>query len=322
MRFSGTDLKDYYYSYKVSAARAARNALSMPLSPAQARHLTAYRTVLATDQKCYPCLRTMAMGDSNAVELGQLCHVRIGLRSNIFSPSELLTIHGRAPRGPVAAGIIIDDVLFAEQMSHEDAADVGDGTRYSEGARRLHGLCEEYLNKGLNPHPKKTFQDTVETDIWGAHLNGDSGIFRPSARRLVPLVHVTTQVAKMGVCSVAMMEVLCGAWMSILQFRRRVMCLLDLCYAVQVGREQEEILKLPAAAVAELWVLVALSPLAATDIRAQSLPDLFLSDASENAVAGVRARISMEFSREMQRHCLLRGAWSRLLSPWQVWLHR
>eukprot|EP00438_Fugacium_kawagutii_P018528 Skav213254 [mRNA] locus=scaffold1311:39874:44557:+ [translate_table: standard] len=322
LRFSGTDLKDYYYSYKVSSARSRRNALRLPLQPAQVQHLMAYRSELDEDRVVYPCLRTMAMGDNNAVELGQLCHIQLGLQSNSFTPSELLCIHGRAPRGPMAAGIIIDDVLLAEQLSWEEASAAEEGNLLTEGAKRLSGLCEEYLDKGLNPHPKKTFRDAKETDIWGAHLNGDSGIVRPSARRLVPLLHVTVQVARLGLCSVAMLEVLCGAWISILQFRRRMMCLLDICYAMQVGRERDELIQLPGAALAELWVLIALAPLAATNVRAESMTDIFLTDASEEVVAGVRASVGFCFAKELQRHCLLRGAWSRLLSPWQSWLKR
>lgn len=241
LRFSGTDLKDYYYSYKVTAARARRSAFRLPLTPAQARRLRAYHHDLDEDKFCYPCLRTMAMGDNNAVELGQLCHVHIALHSQVFTPSEILSIHGRAPRGSIAAGIIIDDVLFAEKMTKDAAAEVAGGEVLTEGARRLGALCEEYLNKGLNPHPRKTFKDMEEVDIWGAHLNGNSGVIRPSARRLVPLLNVTIQIARMGLCTVAMLEVLCGAWISILQFRRRMMCLLDLCYAMQVGRSLDSI---------------------------------------------------------------------------------
>eukprot|EP00435_Cladocopium_sp_Y103_P037015 s110_g9.t1 len=322
MRFSGTDLKDYYYSYKVSAARAHRNALRLPLLPAQARHLAAYRPELELeqDQLIYPCLKTMAMGDNNAVELGQLCHVKIGLHCGVFAPSDLLCIHGRAPRGLLAAGVVIDDVLFAEQIPCRENAREGQMDGLTEGAKRLSALCEEYLNKGLNPHPKKTVREAAETDIWGAHINGDSGIIRPAARRLVPLLHVTVQVARLAVASVALLEVLCGAWMSILQFRRRMMCLLDLCYAAQVERERCDVIALSAEAVAELWMLVILSPLAATDLKAQSIDEIFLTDASEDAVAGVKAVVGKTFTAELQRHCLTRGAWARLLSPWQLWL--
>ena len=79
------------------------------------------------------------MGDCNAVELGQRAHVELCLKSRIFSPFELLTAQGRAPRGAMAAGIVIDDVILAEQLPCEADA------LQSEGVRRLNALCEEYL---------------------------------------------------------------------------------------------------------------------------------------------------------------------------------
>ena len=100
------------------------------------------------------------------------------------------------------------------------------------------------------------------------------------------------------------------------------MCLLDLCYAAQAERDRADLVSLSPEIVAELWMLVILSPLAATDLRAQSIDEIFLTDASEDAVAGVRAKVGKIFMTELQRHCLTRGAWSRLLSPWQLWLKR
>ena len=54
------------------------------------------------------------MGDSQAVELGQCAHINLGIAAGAFHQSELLTIHGRAPRGAIACGVVIDDVLIAE----------------------------------------------------------------------------------------------------------------------------------------------------------------------------------------------------------------
>ena len=58
----------------------------------------------------------MAMGDNNAVELGQGAHVLLGMQSGLIAAEELLTIHSRAPRGRLACGIVIDDILFAEKV--------------------------------------------------------------------------------------------------------------------------------------------------------------------------------------------------------------
>ena len=56
------------------------------------------------------------MRDTEALEIGQKVHIKLGLTSRAFSSYELLTVHGRAPRGDIAAVIVIDDVLIAEQV--------------------------------------------------------------------------------------------------------------------------------------------------------------------------------------------------------------
>ena len=67
-------------------------------------------------------------------------------------------------------------------------------------------------------------------------------------------------------------------------------------------------------------MLVLLGPLACADLRAQSLPEVYFTDASDWGTAAVRAKIPLHFARELPRHCLSRGNWSKLLSPWQSWL--
>ena len=315
LRFSGTDLKDYYYCFKVNRKRALRNALQLPLLPSQVQHLLAFKEHMKSAKILYPCLSTMAMGDNNAVEIGQKAHVQIGLRSQLFQPRELLTIHGRAPRGSMACGVVIDDVLFCEKVPA-----AGESLKPTEGARRLDALCEEYVQRGLIPHPKKTFREEDVATIWGAELNGKTGICRPAARRLVPLLSLTIRVARLGYASVSLLEVLAGCWISILQFRRRMMCLLKELYKVQQARNRTDVVALAPPLVDELWILVFLGPLAATNLRATSLGQVFLSDASESCTASVKSTIPTEFAEELQRHSLSRGTWNRLLSPWGVWM--
>ena len=239
LRFSGTDLKDYYYCFRVSPKRARRNALKFPLSLAQAQRFQCFNQIKdkldSQTRVFFPCLSTMAMGDNNAVELGQRSHIEIGIASGVFHPSELLSIHGRAPRGDLACGVIIDDVLFTEQVP---AADLY--KQPLQSSRRLEVLCEEYLQRGLTAHPKKTFKEESKADIWGASIDGDTGIIRPAARRLVPLLGLTSRIARLGFASVGLLEVLCGSWVSILQFRRRMLCLIDALYVAQGGRKSEE----------------------------------------------------------------------------------
>ena len=296
MIFSGTDLRDYYYCFKVSAARSHRNALKLPLTAKQASMFKCFGQNHSTDdsQVFYPCLSTLAMGDCNAVELGQRAHVELGIHHRIFSPMELLTSQGRAPRGDMATGIVIDDVILAEQLAnHEDPLQ-------SEGVQRLDSLCEAYLQEGLTAHPKKTFRGETRAEFWGIAVDGESGHVRAHPQ-------------------VGLLEVLAGSWVSVLQVRRRMLSLLDNIYVAQRGRERDDVVQLSKALVQELWLLTILGPVCVSDMRAGSCGEVFLSDASQDRMASVRAKIPVAMAKEIQRHCLARGTWSKLLSPWRVW---
>lgn len=311
---SGTDLCDYYYCYRVSKLRARRNALAFPLTPQQAASFQCFDQTMRNHTKLYPCLSTLAMGDNQAVELGQCAHVKLGITAGAFTPSELLTVHGRAPRGAIACGVVIDDVLISEQLSSDLAE------RYTEGENRLDRLCEEYLQRGPKPHPRKTFRKAEKTECWGALIDGRTGLVRAAPKRLIPLMWISARVALLGVATVGLLQILTGSWISILQVRRRTLCLLDHLYAAQQGRGQEDLVELSGEAKSELWSLCALGGIAVADLRAQSHGELFLSDASEEFTASVKAPVSKELVCELHRHCLARGAWSKLLTPWQSWL--
>ena len=101
--------------------------------------------------RLYPCLSALAMGDNQAVELGQLAHIQLGFQAR-FSPSELVVVHGRAPRAAVAAGIFIDDVIFSEK------AKPGMKAAELDSVRRLNLLREEYPHQGLFSSPKEDLQ--------------------------------------------------------------------------------------------------------------------------------------------------------------------
>ena len=313
---SGTDLCDYYYCYKVSRKRACRNALAFPLTPQQAASMQCFDQTMWQHQKLYPCLATLAMGDNQAVELGQCAHVRLGITAKAFHPQELLSVHGRAPRGTIACGVVIDDVLISEQISSSES----ERTAYTEGERRLDLLCEEYLQRGLKPHPRKTFRNELKTECWGALIDGKLGLVRSAPKRLVPLMWITARVALLGYATVSLLQILSGSWISILQVRRRMLCLLDHIYIAQQGRDQEDIVQLSGELKSELWCLCSLGGVAVADLRAQSHGELFLSDASEEFTASVKTMIGKPLARELSRHCLARGSWSKLLTPWQSWL--
>ena len=315
MYFSGTDLRDYYYCFRVSSRRAWRNALRLPLSPVDVAGLRCFTDNMQQHRTLYPCLKTMAMGDNNAVEMGQCAHVNIGLQIGAIRPHEMLSTFGKAPRGNLSCGLIIDDIFFSEFLTQAPSK-----SQPSRAAERLRAMCAEYERRNLAAHPKKTFEDETKIEFWGAAIDGQTGYVRPSPKRLVPLLTLTAKVAKLGFATVALLEILAGSWISVLQYRRRTLCLVDALYVAQRGREADDVVQLSGDVIDELWLLVAVGPIVLTDMRAQSLPKLFLSDASEEAQAVVQSEVPAAFTREVQRHCLSKGVWSKLLSPWKTWL--
>ena len=225
---SGSDLKDYYYTFRVSRARAVRNTFNFELTPDQVQDFHCFQDHMRQP----PSLSTMAMGDTQAVEIGQMVHVKLGLRCEAVRPSELLTVHGRAPRGALSCGIIIDDAIFLEQVPRElTSAEL----RKTEGARRLRMIKEEHLVQELTPHPDKLFEAELASEFWGASVQGEIGHVRAALRRLVPLIDITIRIARMGLATVGLLQTLSGSWCSVLQFRRRMLSLLDEVYCAQQG---------------------------------------------------------------------------------------
>lgn len=161
------------------------------------------------------------MGDNNAVELGQKSHMKLALLTGAIDPSELLSTHGRAPRSTMAGGIVIDDVILAQ--CRDPTVALEDGA--SEGALRLRRLFEEYAQRGLTPHPTKTFSDETKAEFWGCLVDGRVGLARPNPKRIIPLIQLTLQTARLGIGSVGILEVLAGAWVAALQIKRRLLSL-------------------------------------------------------------------------------------------------
>lgn len=187
----------------------------------------------------------------------------------------------------------------------------------NQTSRRMHDI---YRRVGLEAHPTKGFADEEVAEFWGASVDGLEGLVRANIKRAISLTWVTSQVAKMQVCSVGLLEVLAGGYVSLFCFRRRLMSLLDLIYVMQAGRDRKDVVRLCPAAVDELWSLVLLAPLAVTDLRASFSDRIFMVDASNWGDAVVGAKLHGKMSEEIHRHGASKSAWTRLLSPFKSYL--
>ena len=73
-RFSADDLSDFYYTFKVSAERAKRNAFRFKFRPSELSHLKCFDPTFYEKSHLLICFSTLAMGDNLAVEIAQQAH--------------------------------------------------------------------------------------------------------------------------------------------------------------------------------------------------------------------------------------------------------
>ena len=117
---SGADLKDYYYHYCISPQRLVRNALAGLIEEPVAHRFSCFEERFAGKGPFRAALNSMAMGDLNSVEFGQLAHLSLSLQAKVFAPEEMLTLKSRAPRGTIADGVVIDDLVIAEKLPRKN----------------------------------------------------------------------------------------------------------------------------------------------------------------------------------------------------------
>ncbi|CAE8615169.1 unnamed protein product [Polarella glacialis] len=279
--FSGDDLKDYYYYYyfRVSLQRALRNRLSGSWRPSELQHLQCFKPEFWSQPALCVALATMAMGDLNAVEVGQAAQGALAARAAVMSQSEFLTMSGRGPQRAAAdfiAGVIIDDcVALSQRVKSEllvsDVLRIQDEAARSLVAARMALLHDAYHQHGLVRNSNKAFVEQTKATFWGAECDGVSGLVRPPLVRVIPRASIPRQVAALGVCTVGLLEILAGCWTSVFQFRT------------------------------ELFILSMVGPIAVTNLRASPAPWIDAVDASNWGEAVARAEAIAADERPVSR---------------------
>ena len=314
------DLKDFYHSFVVGRERVLRNCFKMRCKPDDVAHLQCYKPEMAGETWLVPALCTMAMGDTNAVAFGQVSHLSLILRTGQFSLYDFLGLRLRPSRKSIRSGLMIDDFIVFEEMALQDWESLVAAGGVSAGSRKVEKIREAYEQAGLPRHPAKAVEQSTKGEFWGYQLDGLEGIARPCLRRLVPLAGIILRTIRAEHASVGLLEILAGSLTSVFQARRRFMSALNHIYAAQRGRERWEVVRMSKSLRAELLACLALMALSVIDMRLKPSEVLVCSDASSTAEAAVAARVGGARTRELQRHGLQKGLWSRLLSPAQALL--
>ncbi|OLQ07204.1 FK506-binding protein 1A [Symbiodinium microadriaticum] len=286
--FSGADIREFYHNFRVSEQRSSLYTFVGDFAASDVACLRCFSPELLGSSRVCASLRTMAMGDVNSVSFGQASHVGLLLAFDVIDPSCLLTLRGGFPRGDLALGVVIDDLICIERSLRH------------LGPAKASPVMEK---------------DQFCAAFWGSEVDGFSGWVRPSWARLVPLVSLTLACVKLPALSISLLEILAGSWISVVSYRRRLLSLLNHIYLIQRGRRRDEVVRSTTGLRAELFALCALAPFIVCDMRAASSGYLVCTDASDLVGAGAGAYVGNAWGKELQRHALCKGLWNRLLRP-------
>ena len=317
LRMSGNDLRDFYYLFQASESRARRNVLVGSVHPREVSHLHAYKPCHSHTKELFGSLASLAMGDCQAVELAQSCHLSMALQHGILQASSLLTMQKPLPRHDTIYGVVIDDFVAISKVPRVQGSCIGS---QSEGALSTSKMQEVYKQVGLIPHEKKAFRDESSSTFWGVDVEGQSGLIRGSLKRAIPLAGILFKIAALGVSTRNLMQVVVGSLISLFLYRRRLLSLLDPLFDAYRGAGPQAILSLSGEVKSTLLLCGMLLPLAVTNLRAAVPEEIAASDASSWGEAAVVGSIPRLFGKEMLRHSLRRSVWSKLLAPADAWM--
>ena len=315
---SGEDIRDFFYSFVIGPQRLCRNTFNFTVELHQVAHLSCFSDSLRFERLLAPALSTMAMGDCQAVAVGQTAHLGVLLQSGCLDLSQTLLQHAPVPRDPCLFGLVLDDLVVLERLALSEYTSASFANARSPAIMR--DIRKAYSEASLPRHPDKGFELEPKADFWGVTLDGIRGTVTPSGSRAAPLASLTLKVVNLGVATIGLLQALAGGWVSIMLLSRRTLSILDRVYAVQEGRDQRDIVRLSPSLAEELLLCVVLAPLMQSDLRLAHDDQVQATDASNWGEAGVSARLGVKAVKELCRHNCSKGAWTRLLPRSLAWL--
>ena len=184
---SSNDIRDFYHLFRVSDERCRRNSLVATVRPHEVSGFKSFQKWMYGHSELYVGLACLAMGDTQAVELAQSCHLGICLQHDIIQADNLVAMNLPPPRRRTMAGIVIDDFvsLSIESRKPEEIAACP-----SEACRLADKTFGIYKKVKLIPHEEKSVRDELRADFWGLSLDGELGLARGFLKRAAPLMKV------------------------------------------------------------------------------------------------------------------------------------
>ena len=310
-RFSADDLTDFYYTFRVSTARASRNAVRLKFDSHELSHLGCYRKEFE-GKTILVCLKTLAMGDNLAVEIAQQAHSNVLKQlCGAMLPHESLRYRRPIPRSPFIELLAIDDHVGIQLVSMEEL----EHNIPKRDTVVFTAASKAYKSVGLIQHPQKQKRNRTSGTILGADFDGLNGRVMAPRCRVAILCSISISVARRGSCTRSFLSILMGCWIHVLLFRRPLFSIVDQLFKEGRDLEKHVVFRLSRKAINELQLLACLGLTAQSDLRVGYSSKLYCTDASPEGASVIAADVGVEASKEIWRHTEQRGYYTRLQSP-------
>ena len=310
-RFQADDLSDFYYTFRVPEKRALRNIFRLELHWTDIAHLK-YAHESLKHKKVAVALRTLAMGDSLAVEIAQQAHSNILKQlCGAMIHEETLKYRSPVPRGDFIELLAIDDHVGIQRLKRSDLGCqpwLRDNDVFSASQ-------VAYSKVGLIQQEKKRKRDQTKGVILGADFDGVAGKVMAPRNRIAILSLLTFAVARGGVCTRQLLSIILGCWIHVLLFRRIFFSVIDKLFHEGRDLPKDVTFCLSRRARCELQLIATFGPLAQSDLRTHYSNKIYCTDASPLGGAVVAADIGSTASAELWRHSEQKGFYTRLQSP-------
>eukprot|EP00438_Fugacium_kawagutii_P004405 Skav208533 [mRNA] locus=scaffold3037:172332:179238:+ [translate_table: standard] len=344
LRGSLTDRRDFYSQAAVTQERARSNITPFSFSRQELSGTKALRIydVSLTAAGCsreaagdhfegaatktsglceflYPCFGALFQGDHIGVEYALEAHSTLLMREGLLRREQRLQGHHPAPLTDLWEGLIIDDYFVL------GACRRGLAKENTKVFAHLAMAREAYSKHKLPGSPEKDVQAEDLFKAAGAEIDSrdcviDAGLClvgAPLSKRL-GLSLLSLRTARLPAITPKLASRLSGSWVSVLLYRRCLSSIVTDFFrlAASVADEAEsKLVPLTRKAAEELVLLSCLAPLAVSDLTAETLGQVFATDASLQKGAIVQSEVEQGLERILWLDGDRKGSYTCLDNP-------
>ena len=284
LRGSGDDLSNYFYQLLHAENWWRRNSFGRVFSGREAAALGG-----DPSKRYHMCLRVVAMGDHNAVDVAQKLHETILKNHNCMLESDVLRYGSPIPPSDVLEGAYIDDHLVVGRVGRHAVKGPGRDREVLSRSRAA------YVASGL-PLSAKSFNECGTFNAWGIEVRAEQGEVGVARGKLLQIMTLGLATAAGGVATKQVMQQLLGLMIHPFCLRRELMSSFQRAYVWTASLDEGVVVKIPADIRDELIMGSMLLSQAHGNIRAPVSTMISCSDATPSRGGVVRSRVSREMA--------------------------